>query len=216
MSQSVPKPPLDEVRLKVAYKKAEDLLSEYTRSIGRGGVTLHTKKSLPVGTRFVFEMHNPGLARPVEVLGEVVRRGIRRLVVDGLTELELAIADPERRRAFLAAFSVHLRGLGVTSLFSREVSKISGTELDFSDTPIVQLGENVLLMRYVELNGRIHRILSILKMRESDYESSLREFSISAGGIRVARDGTSAEAVLRGEPPRAQKRRATRARRKRS
>jgi PilZ domain len=61
------------VRLKVAYKKPEALLSEYTRSIGQGGVTLQTQKSLPPGTRFVFEMHNPGVATPVEVLGEVVR-----------------------------------------------------------------------------------------------------------------------------------------------
>ena len=133
------------------------------------------------------------------VLGEVVRRGIRRLVVDGLTELELAIADPERRRAFLAAFSVHLRGLGVTSLFSREVSKISGTELDFSDTPIVQLGENVLLMRYVELNGRIHRILSILKMRDSQYESDLREFQINDTGIQVLAPLRSAVGLLTGQ-----------------
>lgn len=61
------------VRLKVAYKKPEALLSEYTRSVGQGGVTLQTQKSLPLGTRFVFEMHNPGVATPVEVLGEVVR-----------------------------------------------------------------------------------------------------------------------------------------------
>ncbi|WP_239576393.1 PilZ domain-containing protein [Archangium primigenium] len=73
MSESGTKQTLGEVRLKVAYKKPEDLLSEYTRSIGRGGVTLHTQKSLPVGTRFVFELHNPGLTKPVEVLGEVVR-----------------------------------------------------------------------------------------------------------------------------------------------
>src|SRR6188768_3494156 len=73
MSQSVTKRALGEVRLKVAYKQPEALLSEYTRSVGRGGVTLQTQKSLPVGTRFVFEMHNPGVATPVEVLGEVVR-----------------------------------------------------------------------------------------------------------------------------------------------
>ncbi len=73
MSQSVTKRALGEVRLKVAYKRPEALLSEYTRSIGRGGVTLQTQKSVPVGTRFVFEMYNPGVATPVEVLGEVVR-----------------------------------------------------------------------------------------------------------------------------------------------
>lgn len=73
MSQTATNRAHGEVRLKVAYKKPEALLSEYTRSIGRGGVTLQTQKSLPVGTRFVFEMHNPGVTTPVEVVGEVVR-----------------------------------------------------------------------------------------------------------------------------------------------
>jgi len=73
MSQTATKKALGEVRLKVAYKKPEALLSEYTRSVGQGGVTLQVQKSLPVGTRFVFEMHNPGVPTPVEVLGEVVR-----------------------------------------------------------------------------------------------------------------------------------------------
>jgi hypothetical protein len=60
------------VRLKVAYKKPEALLSEYTRSLGQGVVVLQAHKSLPPGTRFVFEMYNLGVSTPVEVLGEVV------------------------------------------------------------------------------------------------------------------------------------------------
>jgi Tfp pilus assembly protein PilZ len=73
MSQTATQKAPAEVRLKVAYKKPEALLSEYTRSVGQGGVTLQVQKSLPIGTRFVFEMHNPGVPTPVEVLGQVVR-----------------------------------------------------------------------------------------------------------------------------------------------
>lgn len=61
------------VRLKVAYKTPQSLVGEYTRSVGQGGVTLETRRSLPLGTRFTFEMHAGGVPRPVEVLGEVVQ-----------------------------------------------------------------------------------------------------------------------------------------------
>ncbi len=132
------------------------------------------------------------------VLREVERQGIQRLVIDGLKELELAIADPARRHTFLAAFSAHLRMAGVTSLFTKEVSKIAGTELDFSDTPIAILGENLLLLRHVELRGRIHRVLSILKMRDSKYDGDLREFEITDTGIRVLAPIRSAEGLLTG------------------
>ena len=133
------------------------------------------------------------------ILREVERQGIKRLVIDGLTDLELAISDPERRRTFLAAFSTHLRVMGVTSLFTKEVSKIAGTELDFSDTPIAILGENLMLLRYVELRGRIHRVLSILKMRDSKYEGDLREFEITDAGIRVLAPMRSATGLLTGQ-----------------
>ena len=59
------------VRLKVAYKTPEALLGEFTRSVGQGGVTLETRKSVPTGTRFVFEMHAKGVGKPLEVVGEV-------------------------------------------------------------------------------------------------------------------------------------------------
>ncbi len=63
----------DSVRLKVAYKTPEALLGEYTRSVGQGGVTLETRRSVPTGTRFIFEMHARGLGAPLEVVGEVVQ-----------------------------------------------------------------------------------------------------------------------------------------------
>ncbi|WP_338864342.1 PilZ domain-containing protein [Myxococcus stipitatus] len=60
------------VRLKVAYKSPQSLVGEYTRSVGQGGVTLRTRRSLPLGTRFTFELYLGGVPKPVEVLGEVV------------------------------------------------------------------------------------------------------------------------------------------------
>lgn len=60
------------VRLKVSYKSPESLLGELTKSVGRGGVRIETKKSLPVGTKFVFELRSPGVRDPVEVSGTVL------------------------------------------------------------------------------------------------------------------------------------------------
>jgi circadian clock protein KaiC len=134
-----------------------------------------------------------------KVLTELQRLGAKRLVIDGLTDLELSIEDAERRRVFLAALALRLRQAGVTSLFTREVPKIAGTELDFSDAPIAILGENLLLLRYVELRGRIHRILSVLKMRDSKYDNQLREFEIVDTGMKVLSPVRSAEGLLTGQ-----------------
>lgn len=60
------------VRLKVSYKTPESLLGELTKSVGRGGVRIETKKPLPVGTQFVFELRSPGVRETVEVFGTVL------------------------------------------------------------------------------------------------------------------------------------------------
>lgn len=62
-----PKP----VRLKVAYKSPQALVGQLTRSVGRGGVRVESQRGLAVGTKFVFELHTPGIEAPVEVFGEV-------------------------------------------------------------------------------------------------------------------------------------------------
>ena len=133
------------------------------------------------------------------ILAGIARLGARRLVIDGLGALELSVADVDRREIFFGAFSTRLRLGGVTTLFTKEVTKIAGTELDFSSTPIAILGENLLLLRFVELRGRIHRILSVLKMRDSKYQSDLREFEITDQGIRVLAPLRSAQGLLTGQ-----------------
>lgn len=60
------------VRLKVSYKTPESLLGELTKSVGRGGVRLETRKGVPTGTRFLFELNSPGVSDPVEVYGTVL------------------------------------------------------------------------------------------------------------------------------------------------
>ena len=60
------------MRLKVSYKHAESLIGEFTRSVGTGAVALESRKALPPGTRFIFELHAHGFTEAVEVAGEVL------------------------------------------------------------------------------------------------------------------------------------------------
>ncbi|MBL8919662.1 MAG: PilZ domain-containing protein [Myxococcaceae bacterium] len=59
------------IRLKVGYKTPETLLGELTKSVGRGGVRIEAKRTVPVGTKFVFELKSVGVKESVEVNGTV-------------------------------------------------------------------------------------------------------------------------------------------------
>jgi circadian clock protein KaiC len=65
---------------------------------------------------------------------------------------------------------------------------------------LANVAEGVIMLRYVELRSQIHRLISIMKMRETRYETAIREFRILDKGIEVAESFESAEAILSGFP----------------
>ena len=133
------------------------------------------------------------------ILDEGRARKVTRLVLDSIIGLEQTIIEKERASSFLNALVVELRALGVTTVMTKEVSKLVGPELDFSDTPITVAIENLIFLRFVELRGRLHRILSVLKMRDSLYDGDVREFTISQSGFKVLAPVSSAEGLLTGQ-----------------
>lgn len=133
------------------------------------------------------------------ILDTVRKKKASRLVLDSIIGLEQSIIEKERAASFLNALVVELRALGVTTVMTKEVSKLVGPELDFSDTPITVAIENFIFLRFVELRGRLHRILSVLKMRDSQYDGDVREFTISESGFAVLAPVSSAEGLLTGQ-----------------
>ena len=134
-----------------------------------------------------------------EVLAAVEQQGPARLLVDSLSEVDrLLQVTPQRVPAFLAAFTGALRPRNVTSLFTAETRTLVSAAVDIPIPALSATMENVILLRYVELRSHIHRLISVIKVRESDYDSSIREFSITDRGMEVATTFESAEAVLTG------------------
>jgi len=133
-----------------------------------------------------------------EVWREVERLAPKRLAIDSVVELEQAVVDPHRRRGFMAVLTGMLRQAGVTSLITTEIAQVIGPELDFSGTPLAFLAENLLLLRSAEFRGELVPILSVLKMRDSAFDRSIRQYSITNTGFKVLAKVDSAEGVLTG------------------
>jgi type IV pilus assembly protein PilZ len=60
------------IELKVDYKKLNSFFADYTKNISKGGTFIKTRKTLPVGTRFLFRLSIPGHPSPFALNGEVV------------------------------------------------------------------------------------------------------------------------------------------------
>jgi circadian clock protein KaiC len=140
----------------------------------------------------------------MDELAEAVREvGATRVVIDSLMGLELALAPSFREdfRESLYRMVGALTGLGVTVMLTGELVD-SYTELRLSPHEISFLTDGIILMRYVELGGRLCKILAVAKMRGFDHQKELRLYDIGPDGIVMGEPLTSYEGILTGNPRR--------------
>jgi circadian clock protein KaiC len=121
----------------------------------------------------------------------------RRLFIDGVQGFTAAAVYEDRIPRFLSALANQLRTWDVTTVVSEELP-LFGTEVTPPHPELAHVVETVVLLRYVELQSQLHRLVSIMKMRESRYDTSIREFNISDRGITVSGSFESAETILTG------------------
>ncbi|HXN40465.1 MAG TPA: ATPase domain-containing protein [Myxococcaceae bacterium] len=132
------------------------------------------------------------------LIAVVKERGIRRLFIDGIDGFRHFFFDPERTGNFFSALCNELRSLGVTTLLSEETQDLFGPEIRIPVTRLATITDNIVLLRHVELRARLHRLISVMKMRGVATDSALREFSIGEHGIEISPTFDSAEAILSG------------------
>jgi circadian clock protein KaiC len=129
--------------------------------------------------------------------GQGQGQGRRRLFIDGIEGFRAASVYPDRMPRFLSAFTNQLRTFDVTAVVTEELA-LFRPEIDMPNPELANVVETVILLRYVELRSQLYRLISIMKMRESRYDTSIREFQITDGGLDVAATFESAEAILTG------------------
>jgi circadian clock protein KaiC len=152
-------------------------------------------------------LHEP----PVEVdadaladrlLAALDRTGAQRLVVDSIAVVERAVGEgstPRRVQNFLSALITALHGRRVTALFTKETGPFAGTQLELETDLSSGVAENLLWLQGVIYRERFYRVLSVLKMRFSGHDLTLREFTIAApAGIEVRAPVESEHGVLAG------------------
>lgn len=135
-----------------------------------------------------------------QIRAAVERRRVRRVVIDSVAELELAVHDPQRFDDFLASLVGLLRGHEVTTLMTREITQLFGLQLTIASQGLSFIVDNIVLLRYIELQGQIRRALAVLKLRGSDHDKSLREFMISDGQILIGERFQGVSGLMTGLP----------------
>jgi len=128
-----------------------------------------------------------------EARADVARLGARRAVLDSLTSMALGVPSDRRFKELVYAMTKHFRAAGVTVNMNMEISDLLGAA-QLSGHGVSFAADNVIQLKYVEVDGHLDRGISVLKARGIRHATDVRRLDLGAGRIEV----TSAFAGLRG------------------
>jgi circadian clock protein KaiC len=133
----------------------------------------------------------------------------KRVLIDSLSGFELALAPTFREdfRESLYRMVGALTGRGVTVLMTAEITE-SYTNLSFSPHEISFLADDILLQRYIEVEGKLQKFITIVKMRNSAHSFDLRGYQLTSHGMVVGQALSQYQGLITGVPElRAERRR---------
>lgn len=181
--------------LLVAFEESPDQLArnarrwgydlDAMRAAGRLRVLSQYPEAAPLAQHLVRIQHIVEEFRPT------------RVVLDSLTGIERC-ASPRAFHEFLMGLTSVLKRRGISALFTTATPSLLGgpsaTGLEAST-----LLDTIVLLRYVEVYGELRRGIAILKMRGSDHDKTIREFTIGSHGTQLDEAFRTTTGILAGE-----------------
>ena len=129
---------------------------------------------------------------------EVEELHARIVMIDSVSGYRLSLQG-EDLVSHIHALCKYLQNMGVAVLLINEVETITG-DFRVTENGISYLADNIVFLRYLEMQGEIRKVIGVLKKRMSDFEKNLREFEVSRYGIKVGKPLTKLRGILKGTP----------------
>jgi len=181
-----------------AFEELEETLLHRCESIN-----IPARAMIERGTLSIVQVE-PLLFSPDEfanlVRQEVEEKQAQIVMIDSVSGYRLSLRGQDLV-PHLHALCKYLQNMGVTVILINEVEGIIG-DFRVTEVGISYIADNIIFLRYLELQGEIRKAIGVLKKRLSDFEKSLREIQITRYGIKVGKPLTNLRGILSGNPER--------------
>lgn len=119
-----------------------------------------------------------------------------RIAIDSLSAME-RVATPRSFREFVIAITSFIKQQEIAGLYtSTTPTLLGGTSI--TEGHISTITDSIILLRYVETFGEMRRGMTVLKMRGSMHDKSIREFTIDEHGMHITRPFRNIAGILSG------------------
>jgi circadian clock protein KaiC len=133
------------------------------------------------------------------VKAQVEAQQSQLVVIDGIEGYKTAIQGDEKLTRELHALTRYLKNMNVTVILLDELSNVTGVASPTSSN-VSYLADNIILQKYIEMDGHLRRVIGVLKKRVGGFEDQLREFQITGEGVEIGEPLTHVQGILDGKP----------------
>jgi circadian clock protein KaiC len=180
--------------LVVGFYESPARLLEKARKLGIDLSRYIDNKQLEIMWHLPLEVLIDRLAS--EMLENISRRNVTRLVIDGIDGIRNITMHPDRASSFMIALVNELRLRDVTTFITEQLPYFKES-IPTASSSSSALYENIMLLEFVEHNDVHHRQISVLKLRENGYDNENHLMIISDHGVEV--DGYISQIKKRNE-----------------
>lgn len=135
------------------------------------------------------------------ILEAVERLGAKRVVIDSLSGFEVALAPTFRtdfRESFYRLVGT-LTATGVTVFMTAEVAE-GFPDTRFTSEKVSFITDEIVIQRYVEIEGQLRRVIAVIKMRGSNHSHDFRFYDTTPRGIVVGDTLKDYHGIITGAP----------------
>ncbi|MFP5261088.1 MAG: ATPase domain-containing protein [Blastocatellia bacterium] len=125
--------------------------------------------------------------------------GAKVVIIDSLNGYFQAMPEEHSLTAHMHEVLAYLNQQGVLTLLVVAQYGLFGSNMS-PPIELSYLADTVLLLRYFENSGRIHKAISVVKKRTGHHEHSIRELRLTDKGIEVGEALINFEGILSGMP----------------
>jgi len=129
----------------------------------------------------------------------VEQMGIKRVLVDSMSQLESIVHGPVELREVMYAFLNGLQRCDLTVMVTQEDASIMGA-MSVAEAGLPYIVDTIIQLRYVEIDSQMNKALLVLKHRVSDHDKDIRQFEITPQGLVVQSPFEGRENILSGNP----------------
>jgi circadian clock protein KaiC len=119
-----------------------------------------------------------------EIREIVTTQKVTRIAFDAICVIQANLANARALRDYVFTLVTLFESLGITSVWTNIIENTFG-EFKVTEATLSVVVDGIVLLRYVELDSRIEKAISVLKMRGSEQDKALRRYEISAKGIEI-------------------------------